>query len=344
MSPQAIAFPDGAEPHTSAGVSASFRDLLTAEGPRVLQFLQWQQADPALRSLAPGYSFRISMARFASLSEEHQNHILQNLDSEATSESTPDPGYIDDMYPGFEEVLSSNSGGASLDPMSNSGGASLDPMPNSGGVPLDSFTNPVEDPEVWEINSSPPLSIRAVGSVVAEGLSVEQFAEQKVRLKQLERSDVLEVIRMLWKTQQRLDAARPFQVTSEGDSTEPWRSGRWTAGAFVHGGVVGITRAARSHPWTTSFFCKALQRHTQQPVASVTVLVNCHSLTSTMMRRAKTWCGTLQRVLTLGESGFGTAACPFLQMHGHLSGLGFLTVVFQGMGIGFSLWDILPVT
>ena len=58
---------------------------------------------------------------------------------------------------------------------------------------------------------------------------------------------------------------------------DPWLAGRWTSGAFVHGGVVGVTRSARSHPQTTSFLCKALSRRTGQPFSAVTVLVNCHS-------------------------------------------------------------------
>ena len=55
------------------------------------------------------------------------------------------------------------------------------------------------------------------------------------------------------------------------------RSGRWTSGAFVHGGVAGVTRTSIAYPETTKFLCKALKRRTGQSFASVTVLVNCHS-------------------------------------------------------------------
>ena len=114
-------------------VSSSLRDILCAEGPRVLQFLQQSQADPVLCCASLGYSFRVSMSRFASMPEERQRQLLQGMDSDAASDSTPDPGYLDDLYPGLEDIPSDNSGGEPSSTMSNSGGEPLSTAPNVGG-------------------------------------------------------------------------------------------------------------------------------------------------------------------------------------------------------------------
>ena len=73
------------------------------------------------------------MSRFAALPEGHQQQILQNMDSEATSVPTPDPGYLDDMYPAFENSLSDNSGGDPSSSRPSSGGDRLTSRPISGG-------------------------------------------------------------------------------------------------------------------------------------------------------------------------------------------------------------------
>ena len=83
----------------------------------------------------------------------------------------------------------------------------------------------------------------------------------------------------LWETQVEVQGARPFQTSLSLGPGECGKlsSGRWTSGAFVHGGVAGVTKTSIAYPETTKFMCKALKRRTGQPFASVTVLVNCHS-------------------------------------------------------------------
>ena len=112
-----------------------FRSLLELHGPRILHFLSASQTDPVLRCLSSGMRFRISTARFASLPEGQQQQITQGLDSEATSDSTPDPGSVDDMYPGFERAVSEGSGSESGSPVFHSEGETSNSMPNSGGGP-----------------------------------------------------------------------------------------------------------------------------------------------------------------------------------------------------------------
>ena len=116
-----------------------FRSLLESHGPRILQFLPASLTDPVLRCLSSGMRFRISMARFASLPEGQQQQIMQGLDSEETSDSTPDPGYVDDMYPGFEHAVSEGSGSQSVSPVFHFEGETSNPILNSGGGPSNSM-------------------------------------------------------------------------------------------------------------------------------------------------------------------------------------------------------------
>ena len=141
--------------------STSFRDLMSVERARILQFLSQQQVDPGLRCLSPGFSFRVSMARFSALPEGRQQQILQAMDSEATSEETPDPGYVDDVYPRYERSLSDVSGGGLSSPSCNagpnSGGELHSSGPNSGGELHSSRPSPGGENNVWEIGGDSPL-------------------------------------------------------------------------------------------------------------------------------------------------------------------------------------------
>ena len=181
--------------------SGSLIKILCLEGSRLLKFLP-QQEDPTLRCLSSGFGFRVSVSRFASLPEERQRQILQDMDSEATSDSTSDPGYVDDVAPGFEEFLDSTSSddqfgrpdsrGGSSSHMPNSGGASPSNMPNSGGA-IPSYM-PIsggggqrysENEGAWisvdsSHNSSSAPSIRAVGRVKSDASGVEVLAQQKL--------------------------------------------------------------------------------------------------------------------------------------------------------------------
>ena len=255
----------------------SFNDLLCTEGSRILQFLSFRHTDSVLRCLSSGFKFRVSMARFASLPEESQQQILRDLDSEATSEATPDPGYLDDMYPGFEDSVSDRSGGEQSDPMPESGGELLRPRPNLGGDSQSSRFSLEEEEVVWDLDSQSPPSIRVLGKVSLRELEVERLSAEKMQRGQLDQLSVLEVVRLLWNTPDSVNAFRPFQASSASDSSEVGASGRWTAGAYVHGGVVGLTRTVRSYPATVAFLCEALHRRTKHSFAAITLLFNCRS-------------------------------------------------------------------
>ena len=69
------------------------------------------------------------------------------------------------------------------------------PMP--GGAPLSPSSNFRGDLEVWDVDSSSPPSVSAIGRVSAKVSSVEQLAEEKLLHEQWGRSDVLEVVKML---------------------------------------------------------------------------------------------------------------------------------------------------
>ena len=190
------------------------------------------------------------MSRFASRPEERQQQILQDMDSEATSDSTPDPGYVDDVAPGFEEFFDStssndqfgrpDSGGGNSSHMPNSGGASPSNMPISGG----GGQRYSENEGAWisvdsSHSSSSAPSIRAVGRVKSDASGVEVLAQQKIGQHKLDRADVLEVVLKLRETQVEVQGARPFQTSLALGPGECIKlsPGRWTSGAFVHGGV-----------------------------------------------------------------------------------------------------------
>ena len=228
------------------------------------------------------------MSRFASLPEERQQQILQDMDSEATSGSTPDPGYVDDVAPGFEELLDSvssddqsgtpDSGGGSSNYQPNSGGGNLSHLPISGGGSPRCSEFEGTFISVDSSHSSVP-SVRAIGRVKSDASGIEVLAQEKLGQHKLDRADVLEVVLKLWGTQVKAQGTRPFQTSLESGSGEYARlgSGRWTSGAFVHGRVTGVTRTSFTHPETTRFLCEALKHRTGQPFAAVTVIVNCHS-------------------------------------------------------------------
>ena len=106
---------------------------------------------------------------------------------------------------------------------------------------------------------------------------VETLAEEKLAHNRFDGVDVLDVVRLLWHSRSKIDTCRPFQVSASRDNVDPWPPGRWTTGAFVHGGVAGLTRTSRLFPITTAFLCEALRRRTNHSFAALTVLVNCHS-------------------------------------------------------------------
>ena len=284
-------------PHARHVSTASFCEVFRMEGSRILQFSNQHQVDPSLRCLFSGFSFRVSMARFAGLPEQVQARLLQGMDSDQTSVSTPDPGYVDDVYPGFEGEVDSGSSssleggpesGGGCSPMPHPGGDRHSNMPQSGGdrrshMPHSggdsSFSLPSLEGSLTSSSSpsTPMARVSAIGKVDMATSAVEELANLKLSNHLLSRDDVLEVIELLWQNTQKIVDVRPFQSKGDQDPGESWVSGRWTSGAFVHGGVVGLTRSSRSHPATTAFLCKALRHRTNHPFASLTVLVNCQS-------------------------------------------------------------------
>ena len=255
----------------------SLLGLLQVEGKRVLQFLSQDHSDPIVRPLAHGYSLRVSLAWFTALPEKRQQQILRDMDSEQTSlYSTPDPDYVDDLYPGFEGVSSCSESRGFQISLPDSGGDPFN-LPNSGGDLLANIPNSGGEGEFWEVSSSGPPSVRAVGKVVLGEPNVEALAYEKLQGNKFDRSAVLEVVRRLWDEGTSNVSPRPFQSKSNETEPEAWQSGRWTAGAFVHGGVVGTTKSIRLYPRTTAFLCKALRNRADHQFASLTVLVNCHS-------------------------------------------------------------------
>ena len=273
-------------PHDRHASTVPFREAFNMEGSRILQFLNQHQADPSLRCLFSGFSFRVSMARFAVLPEQVQVRMLQGMDSEQTSVSTPDPGYVDDVYPSFEAEVDSDSSssrrsgpesGGGCGHMPHPGGDSRSHLPHSGGDGPFSLRSVEGNLTSSSDPSTPMARISAVGKVDMAISAVEELANLKLSNHLLSRDDVLEVIELLWQTTQKIEDVRPFQSKGNQDPGESWVPGRWTSGAFVHGGVVGLTRSSRSYPVTTAFLCKALRYRTKHLFASLTVLVNCQS-------------------------------------------------------------------
>ena len=166
----------------------------------------------------------MSMARFSNLPEDRGFLLLQDMDSEQTSGSTPDPGYVDDVYPGFERdsepesspcgTTVSMSGGASPGRMPMSGGACPSRLLMSGGnSPRYSANEGAKISADSSHSSSPAPSIRAVGRVKVDASEVEASAQKKLGQRQLDRADVLEMVLKLWETQVEVQGARPFQAS-----------------------------------------------------------------------------------------------------------------------------------